>query len=376
MDVAVAVTGPVGIVAVGELFGGAERHILGLGAFLRERGLAPHVVVFHDRELAGCCRDAGLPVHVIRLASAWDPTGPRRVGAALARHAVQLAHVHGYKAAVNTALAPGAGGMVCTVHGQGEPTWSNPRALVKDRVYRFLEVQACRRRRAPVCFVTRDLLRRHRGQYRGLDTRCVPNGIAPLERAEFPRRPDILDPGRLHALMVGRLSQVKRIDVALEALAQVPPDLPWQLDIIGEGALRGELEGQARRLGIADRVTFHGFRRDVFALMAHSDLLIMSSQHEGLPYTLLEAMSLGLPTLASDVGGLREVLRHEQTGLLAPVGDVAGFAAHLTRLGRDPRLRAALGARAATEQRRRYTLTAMGEGYLAAYADAVAPRRA
>jgi glycosyltransferase involved in cell wall biosynthesis len=172
--------------------------------------------------------------------------------------------------------------------------------------------------------------------------------------------------------MVGRLSQVKRIDVALAALAQVPAELPWHLDIIGDGPLRSALVAHARRLGITNRVTFHGFRDDVFALMAHSNLLIMSSQHEGLPYTLLEAMSLGLPTLASDVGGLREVLRHEHTGLLAPVGDAAAFAAHLVRLGRDPHLRAALGKRAAAEQRRRYTLSTMGEGYLGAYADAVA----
>lgn len=363
--------GPIAVVATGELFGGAERHILGLGTFLTQRGLEPHVVLFHDRELAARCRDLHLPVHVIRLRSAWDVTGPRRVGEVLARHGVRLAHVHGYKAAVNTALSPGSGAMICTVHGQGEPDWRSPRALVKDRTYRMLEVLACRRQGAPVCFVTDDLRRRHAGAYGGIPVRCVHNGIEPLDRAAFPRRPDILDPGRLHALMVGRLSQVKRIDIALEALARVPVEIPWQLDVVGEGGLRGPLEALARRLGIADRVVFHGFRRDVFGLMAHGDLLIMSSQHEGLPYTLLEAMSLGLPTLASDVGGLAEVLRHEQTALLAPVGDVEAFADALARLGRDAILRRELGERAAREQRRRFTLEAMGERYLEAYADAV-----
>jgi glycosyltransferase involved in cell wall biosynthesis len=366
------VKGPVAVVATGELFGGAERHILGLGAFLRDRDLQPQIILFHDRELAARCRDDGLPVHVIRLRSARDLAGPRRVGELLARHGVALAHVHGYKAAVNTAWAPRRTAMTCTVHGQGEPRLSNFKPWIKDRVYRHLEIQACRRRRASVCFVTDDLRARHGRQYLGLPRYHVPNGIAPLDRADFPRRPDVLVPDRLHALMIGRLSGVKRIDVAIDALAALPEGSPWHLDIVGDGALRGELEHRARTRGVADRVTFHGFRRDVYALLAHGDLLIMSSRHEGLPYTLLEAMSLGLPTLASDVGGLAEVLRHEQTGLLAPVGDVPAFAAALQRLGQDVDLRARLGAEAARVQRESYTLEAMGEGYLVAYAEALA----
>lgn len=85
-------------------------------------------MVFHDRELAAQCRAVWVPVHVIRLRSASDLSGPRKVGEVLASHGVQVAHVHGDKAAVNTALAPGGGAMVGTVHGQGEPTCNNPKA--------------------------------------------------------------------------------------------------------------------------------------------------------------------------------------------------------------------------------------------------------
>ena len=373
-EAATPVNGPVAIVATGELFGGAERHILGLGAFLREQGLAPRVVLFHDRELASCCRDDGLPVHVVHLSSAYDRQGPRRLGALFAQHGIRLAHVHGYKAAVNTVLAPGDFAMVSTLHGQGEPTWRRPRVFLKDQVYRFLEVWACRRRRAAVCFVTADLQRRHGGRYRSLPVSTVHNGIVPLDRGDYTMRPAELVPDRLHALMVGRLSPVKAIPYALEALARLEPDVPWQLNLVGEGTERGHLQDVVDQLGLRDRVAFLGFRRDIFELMVHSDLLIMSSLHEGLPYTLLEAMSLGLPTLASDVGGLAEVLRHEETGLLAPVGDVDSFASGLQRLGRDGDLRRRLGANAAREQRRAYTLRAMGEGYLAAYVAASGTR--
>ena len=364
-------TGPVAIVAVGELFGGAERHIVGLGAFLRRRGLSPHVYLFHERELASQCRSEGLPVHVVPTNSAYDMQGPRRLGELLARHGCVLAHVHGYKAAVNAALAPGDHAMVCTLHGQGEPTWRSPRAFFKDRLYRHLEVWACRRRRAPVCFVTDDLARRHGHRYGDLPVHTVHNGIEPLEVAAQGPRPAGLVPDRLHALMVGRLTAVKGIDVAIEALAALPAGHRWHLDLVGEGGLRGELEAQAARLGLRDRVTFHGFRRDVFALMAHCDLLVMSSHHEGLPYTLLEAMSLSLPCVASDVGGLAEVLRHGETGWLAPPGDPVGFRDALQTLGDDVALRRRLGAAAASEQRRVYTLDAMGERYLEVYAEAL-----
>jgi len=369
------VSGPVAVVATGELFGGAERHIVGLAEFLQEQEWSPHVILFHDRELAAQCRKAGVPVHIVPTDSAYDPGGPRRLGEVLARHGCELAHVHGYKAAVNTSLAPGNLAMVCTLHGQGEPSWRNPRAFLKDRSYRALEIWSCKRRRSVVCFVTEDLRRRHGRSYGGLELRTIHNGIEPLERAAQGPRPSGLVTDRLHALMVGRLTGVKAIDVTLDAMAMLPREHRWHLNLVGDGGLRGLLEDQVGRLGLRDRVTFLGFRRDVFPLMAHSDLLIMSSHHEGLPYTLLEAMSLGVPSLVSDVGGLAEVLVHGETGWLTPPADPAGFRDGLAALGADPELRARLGANAAASQRGRYTLEAMGHKYLEAYETALAGRR-
>jgi glycosyltransferase involved in cell wall biosynthesis len=363
--------GPIAIVAAGELFGGAERHVLGLGAFLRERRLRPQVVLFHDRELAAFCRADGLPVAILPVAGSYDPAGPRRLDELLTATGSRLVHVHGYRAAVNAALAPTRRAMVCTMHGQGEPSWRTPRAFLKDDIYRRSEAWACRRRHAVICCVTDDLRRRHARRYRGLDVRTVHNGIAPLDRATLPPPAPPLAPGRLHAVAAGRLTRVKGLDFAIEALGRLPAGHPWQLDLVGEGELRDGLAALAARLGVADRVTFHGFRRDVEAMMAGADALVMPSRHEGLPYTLLEAMSLGLPVIASNVGGLAEVLRHDETGLLVPVGDARALAAGLARLADAAGLRAKLGAAAAREQRRAYTLAAMGEGYLAAYRQAL-----
>jgi glycosyltransferase involved in cell wall biosynthesis len=359
--------GPIAIVTAGEIFGGAECHVLGLGAFLRDQGYQPHVVLFHDRELAARCRDQDLPHSVLVTRNSFDASGPRRLGQLLAQQGTALVHVHGYRAAVNVALAGSSYPLVCTLHGQGEPSWRDPGNYVRDRLYRRAEAWACLRRRAVICCVTDDLQRRLASQYRGLTLRTVRNGIAPLDRSCLPPPQYPLAAGRLHAVAVGRLTRVKGLEIAIEAMAGLKAGHPWHLDLVGEGELRGELEALASRLGVADRVTFHGFRRDVEALMAGADLLLMPSRHEGLPYTLLEAMSLGLPVLATAVGGLAEVLRDEDTSLLIPAGDVRALSAALGRLGEDADLRARLGQAAAREQRLRYTLTSMGEGYLAAY---------
>lgn len=368
---AMDVQGPIAIVAAGELFGGAERHVLGLGAFLRERGLQPQVILFHDRELAARCRADGLPVSILPVSSSYDRSGPRRLDALLTAMGAQLVHVHGYRAAVNVALGPTARPMVYTVHGQGEVSWRTPRVFLVGNLYRRWEAWACRRRRAVICCVTDDLRRRHTHRYRGLYVRTVHNGIEPLERSALAAADPPLGPGRLHAVAVGRLTPVKGLCFAIEALSHLPAGHPWQLDLVGDGGLRDELAAQAARLGVSDRVTFHGFRRDAEALMAGADALIMPSLHEGLPYTLLEAMSLGLPVVVSDVGGLAEVLRHEETGLLVTVGNAPALAAALMRLAEAPELRTSLGAAAARDQRRAYTLAAMGEGYLAAYRQAI-----
>jgi glycosyltransferase involved in cell wall biosynthesis len=364
------VRGPVAIVAAGELFGGAERHVLGLGDFLRERGLRPQIILFHDRELASRCHRDGLPVSILPVRGGLDRRGPKLLDELLGRLSARVVHVHGYRAAVNVALGPTARPTVCTFHGQGEPSWRSPRVFLKDRIYRGAEALACHRRQAVVCFVTDDLRQRHAGRYRGLPLRTVHNGLRPLERSVTPSPEPALVRGRLHAIAAGRLTRVKGLEFAITALSLLPAGHPWQLDLVGDGGLTPHLRALAARLGVDDRVTFHGFQRDVESLLTRSDALVMPSLHEGLPYTLLEAMSLGLPVIASAVGGLGEVLRDGQTGLLVPVGDARALAGALHRLGGDPQLRRDLGLAAAGEQRTRYTLESMGEGYLEAYAAA------
>ena len=121
-------------------------------------------------------------------------------------------------------------------------------------------------------------------------------------------------------------------------------EMPWELDLIGDGPLQLAVEAQARRLGIAERVRFLGLRRDVAERLAQSQLFVLATRWEGFPYTILEAMRAGLPVVASDVGGVREAVVHGETGLLVPRGDEQALRQRLSEMLASVDLRQRLGA--------------------------------
>ena len=133
-------------------------------------------------------------------------------------------------------------------------------------------------------------------------------------------RPPASLPVRL--LWVGQLIPRKRIDVALDALAQVA-STNWVFDVVGDGVARPELEEQTRRLGLADRVFFHGFQSDPAQWYRRADLLLFPSWLENFPVTMVEAMSHGVACLAMRGDGVRyhtanaEIVEHGRDGFLA-----------------------------------------------------------
>lgn len=351
------------IVSPGELFGGVERQVLDLCGELARRGEQPVPVVFHDAELAAQARAAGLAPVVVSGARDLTRLGRERGS--------RVWHLHGYRATVVAALARRTVGvgLVKTVHGLPEAAAGHRFVNLKSRLYHRLENLAERRLRARICYVTADIRSRHDAVHAGLSRRVVHNGLDDLPDVPRPR-PAVLAREGFHVGLVGRVSDVKGIHFALRALTAADVPAALRLHVIGTGPLAGPLADEARALGVAERVEFHGFRRDVLDFIANLDALLMPSLHEGLPYTLLEAMALGVPVAASRVGGLAEVLRHDETGLLFEVGDVAGIAAVLSRLIHEPGLRDRLGEAGRREQRERYTLARMTDDYLQEYAAA------
>ena len=147
--------------------------------------------------------------------------------------------------------------------------------------------------------------------------------------------------------VAGRLTPQKALGDTLEALARVPG---VALLVVGDGPERAALERRAAGLGVSDRVRFlgTGTRDDVITLFRAVDVALVTSAWENLPHTLLEALAAGTPVIATEVGGIPEVVRDGENGLLVPARDVAALAAAIDRLVHDDALRASLAAAAAS----------------------------
>jgi glycosyltransferase involved in cell wall biosynthesis len=148
-------------------------------------------------------------------------------------------------------------------------------------------------------------------------------------------------------LTVANLRPEKGYDVLLEAAKIVADsDIPIRIAAVGRGPLREALRARHAELGLGDRFQFLGQRDDVLQLLAGADAFVLASRHEGLPVALMEATSVGLPIVASRVGGIPQVLKEEVDALLVPPGESGLLAQAMERLFSDPELRDRLGQRA------------------------------
>lgn len=181
-------------------------------------------------------------------------------------------------------------------------------------------------------------------------SRVIHNGVdldrfapAPLRDAEI-RRSLGIGPNELVIAQVGSLIRRKGVDVLLGAFAGLRGRRAARLLVVGEGPDRAVFEAQARRLGIADAVTFLGERAHTEQLWQHAiDVNVLASRLEALPLSLLEASACGVPSVATDVGGNAEVVAHAETGLLVPSEDEAALCVALQALADNPGRRRALG---------------------------------
>jgi glycosyltransferase involved in cell wall biosynthesis len=319
----------------------ARGHVVGVAAARREWSTAFGEPVFD------------LPMLHRRLHAL--PHGAWAMRRAIRALRPDIVHAHGPGMAVITALATGRGmspPALVTHHGVPEVDYPTAARLLK---LAGLPVVAC----GPGVATA---LERH-----GLSVRAtVVNGVAPPTEtmsddalpAEFGIRP-----GRPILVSVGRLAAVKRHDRSIRALAALPG---YELIILGEGAERPRLEKLATRLGVEDRLHLPGTHPGARAVMGASDAVVMTSEGEGLPLTLIEAMMSGTPIVATRVRGIAELLTHDETALLVPPGDEGALVAALRRTLDDPPLARRLAARARSESAA-YTDKRMAASYLEIY---------
>jgi sugar transferase (PEP-CTERM/EpsH1 system associated) len=290
--------------------GGLEMVVLNL-VRLSDRSAFDHAVVcLHGRGgLAPRFEQLGVPVRALEAEDRWQFL--RRLSAAFRSLRPHVVHTHNPAPHLFGALAArltGAPAVVHTKHGRNFPTV--PRLVLANRFASFLSdaVVAVSEDAARVaCDVERVPTRR---------VRVFPNGV---DLARWPVRDTREPTGPPRAVCVARLDPVKDHASLFRAARLVHDAEPsFRLDVVGDGPERPRLEALVRELGLEDTVVFQGHRDDVETALAGADVFVLASTTEGISLTLLEAMAAGLPIVATDVGGNREVVVPGETGWLVP----------------------------------------------------------
>lgn len=179
----------------------------------------------------------------------------------------------------------------------------------------------------------------------------IPNAV---EMSDFSDMPMPAEPHRpVRVGFIGRLDPIKRIPDLLEAVRLLGDDS--RLEIFGEGSERSKLEGIVERDGLQSRVKFHGAIDRPRTALAQIDLLVLPSAAEGFGLVLIEAMAAGVPVVATNVQGIRDVVQDGQSGLLTPVASPRQLAGNILRLIEDSNLRRGLVAAGRADVAARFT---------------------
>lgn len=208
----------------------------------------------------------------------------------------------------------------------------------------------------------------------------IPTGIdfarfQPSRAREAVREELGIPPEAFFVLIVGVIRGVKKHDVALRAFRKVIDQNPnVRLALAGDGPMRQEIEQLAKHLELGDKMLFLGHRDDVADLMGAADVLLLTSRSEAQSQALTQGAGLGLPIVATRVGGVPEVVLHEETGLLAAPGDEPAITNALLRMAENRAWAKSLGERGKMHALSNYSLEGMLRRTEQAYAELIEKR--
>ena len=340
--------------------GGLEHFVLRIAAAQRDAGHQVTVLALRDGPLRKQAGDLGLPHFVLGGSRALSRAV--RAASILSRLRPRIIHAHNHVTLHYALLGKRITGArtVLTLHGHGSTVprtrwgsgWSATDAViaVSDSVAQAMSEVALGTRLGVI----------HNGIK--IDPSLVHSAVV---RADLG-----LERERVIGTMVARMDGRKGHDTLLRALACLKREsLPVTILIVGDGAERANMEQLAQDLGLdTSDVRFLGFRTDIFDLLAASDFFALPSLTEGLPLSVLEAMMHRLPTVATAVGGIPELVEHERQGLLVPPGDVPALAGAISRLVRSADERRAFGQAAYARVETMFSFEQMTREYEGLYA--------
>lgn len=358
--------------------GGAEQLLVnqaGAADHDRFRYSAAYLVPWKNHHVAAL-RATGMDVVCLEGARNQDPRWAARLRAHLLRHPVDVVHVHSPLVAAVTRLVVrtlprhGRPGLVYTEHNRW-PRHSRYTRALNRATFSLDDAQLS------VSADVRDTIPpRLRPQVEvlvhGID---LDAGRAAVRHRDDVRAELGIAP---HEVVIGVVANFRKekaypdlLEAARMALAS---GVPLRFVSVGQGPLEAEVRALHQSMGLGDRFLLLGYRDDAVRVMSAFDVFTLSSLHEGLPVSLMDALALGLPVAATEVGGVAETVTHGREGLLSPPADPAALAASYVALASDPAQRTRMGAAAALLAER-FDIAAATERLEEIYADVAARRR-
>ena len=349
---------------IGQLtYGGAESQLYELAHHLaRDHTVFVYCLSSKDQPYGDRLRAAGVEVRVLPANGSLDWSRVRRLAAALRADRIELVHAYLFIASAYAYLAtrrlPGVVLVGSARNCKLEP--SAVRRFVLRRAFGACDAVLCN---------SEEMARFATRHYGAPESRLhvVYNGVD-LDRFSARGR---VDGQSLRIGTVGRLERQKNFDVFVDAAGLVLKRHPNALfEVVGEGSLRAEVEGKVAAEGLSEHVRLVGTQADVPGFLSTLDQFWLTSDWEGTPNVVLEAMAASVPVVATAVGGTPEIVADGETGFLVPPGDAPAVAEAALSLAGDPATASAMSRASRRRVEERYSTVRMTEATLAVYAAA------
>jgi len=323
-------------IASGDLWAGAEAQLLTLCKSLNSaKELSIEVILLNNGELANRLKYYDIEVLIINEQKYNSYQIFKKIKKHLLTSQSQLVHTHRKKENIIGGLAAKYVGIpsMRTVHGDIEIThaWKKPHKLLINYlnwlIGRFIQNK--------LIAVSHELRKVLIEYYPESKVATIENGVdidSILNNAKMTL--PSYNTERLKIAIVGRLVQVKRVDIFLNIAKYCTDNLPYlnaEFFIFGDGPLMDKLKESCSKMGIDSVVHFQGHTSNIHASIAQMDILLITSDHEGLPMTLLEAMTLGTPVIAHSVGGITKALKEGNAGILIESNITENYVAAIER---------------------------------------------
>lgn len=355
-------------------FYGAERWILALARNLDPGKIQCDLAVTleqnsTDLELVKHYRDECASIgeaFEVPMSGRFDTGVIKRLAELIQQRGIDLIHTHGYKSDILGILAARKAGIPCIVTPHGFENASD----LKLRLYIWLGCKAMRFADRVVPLSTQ-ILADVRGH--GVDEQrlaYIQNGVdlSEIETLAQARSTNKTDFGKRRIGFIGQMISRKNIRDLLDIFAllcQKHGNL--ELQLLGDGEERNQLEQYASSLDLAEKIEFLGFRNNRLDYLANFDLFVMTSTLEGIPRCLMEAMAMGVPAAAYEIAGVDQLIIDQQTGLLARPGDKQGLAEAWEKLLFEPEFANELAENAQAYVHNHYSARRMAREYADLY---------